>query len=325
MSRIIHPVPRIEFAPLKSIKERRKVALVHSRAGLDAVRDRLKLKIASEVEATEATEEHFNELAEKADGKVVYAVGGGLAADAGKFVAAKKNLPFVCIPTAISVDAFFTPTSAVRQDGTVRYIETKPAETVVIDLEVIAAAPAEIRAAGICDLLSIVTARWDWKYADDQEANPQGMGFIEYADHVARALLRGAMECASAAGKGDPSGIKQLVDCLALEVLLCNQLGHSRPEEGSEHYFAYAAENYAGPGRSHAELVGPGILTIAQIQGHETASLRRTLEACHVPLDRLSGDVVQRTLNDLPEYCKRHKFPHGIAHDLNERLIAKVA
>ncbi|MFQ5435295.1 MAG: hypothetical protein ACE5FD_10510 [Anaerolineae bacterium] len=41
-----------------------------------------------------------------------------------------------------------------------------------------------------------------------------------------------------------------------MEVQLCNQIGHARPEEGSEHYFAYAVENVMGKGLPHGDLVG---------------------------------------------------------------------
>ncbi len=51
-----------------------------------------------------------------------------------------------------------------------------------------------------------------------------------------------------------------------MEVQLCNQVGHFRPEEGTEHYFAYAVENEMGHGRPDGDLVGPAILLVAKLQ-----------------------------------------------------------
>ena len=143
------------------------------------------------------------------------------------------------------------------------------------------------------------------------------MAYVAYADQVAAGILQGALDCAEAAGRGDRDGLKQLLDCLALEVQLCNQLGHSRPEEGSEHYFAYAVENELGEGVPHVTLVGPGIVLMAERQGPDVAPLRRALEACHVPLDRIPTAAVEATMRTLPHYVRRHGLPFGIAHILD--------
>ncbi|MBI3735058.1 iron-containing alcohol dehydrogenase [Candidatus Sumerlaeota bacterium] len=273
----------------------------------------------------DATEDYWKSLLVELKGEVIYAVGGGLAVDAAKYLAAAKRLPLVCIPTAISVDAFLTWASGVRQEGSVRYLVTKPPDQLIVDLKRIGSGPPPLRAAGICDVLSIATGLWDWNYAHERNANPPGMDYLPYAAHVAAAILEGSLDCAEAAGRGDPAGLKQLLDCLALEVQLCNQLGHSRPEEGSEHYFAYAVENLMGKGLPHGDLVGPGILLMAQLQGQETAPLRRALEACHIPLNRIPPEIVRETLRGLPDFCRRHNLPHGLAHDLNDSMIGAIS
>jgi glycerol-1-phosphate dehydrogenase [NAD(P)+] len=134
----------------------------------------------------------------------------------------------------------------------------------------------------------------------------------------AQAILSGALDCAEAAGRGDHQGLKTLFDCLAMEVQLCNQIGHARPEEGSEHYFAYCAENFTGHGLPHGDLVGPGILLMARLQGQDTAHLESALKACSIPLDHISAEITARTLKSLPEYCVRHELAFGLAHTLNE-------
>ena len=119
--------------------------------------------------------------------------------------------------------------------------------------------------------------------------------------------------------QGDPEGLKQLLDCLAMEVQLCNQIGHSRPEEGSEHYFAYAVENLVGKGFPHGDLVGPGILLMGAYQDQNTEELEAALRACHIPLDNIPEDIVGATLVDLPRYVREHDLPYGIAHEIKLR------
>jgi glycerol-1-phosphate dehydrogenase [NAD(P)+] len=306
----------MQFLPFAEIEERREVALVTNRPAWNAVQERLRLPIVWQAEVVEATEAHWQTLADSLQGEVVYAVGGGLTADAAKYIAAKKNLPLVCLPTALSVDAGLTWASGVREGGCVRYLPTKPPDLLIVDFAVIAAAPATIRAAGICDVLSIATGSWDWCLAEERGQNPPGMAYVPYVDDAAQAILQGGLDCAEAAGRGDHQGLRQLLDCLALEVQLCNQIGHSRPEEGSEHYFAYSLENALGKGLPHGDLVGPGILIIAEKQGQDVAPLRQALAACNVPVNGISTAVRQHTLQTLPAYVRQHNLPYGIAHEL---------
>jgi glycerol-1-phosphate dehydrogenase [NAD(P)+] len=309
-------LPTTHLISFSEIDEKRPVLLVTSAPAWQAVKNKLRFKPAARVEVTEAKTAHWDALLATvaAQTSVVYAVGGGLVADASKYMAVKLGLPMVCLPTALSVDAFITFASGIRKDGSVYYIETKTPETLILDLEVIAAAPASIRAAGITDVMSIATGCWDWRFAHEQQRNPPGMEFIPWVYDNAQSILKGVLDCAEAAGRGDPGGLKTLYDCLSTEVQLCNQVGHSRPEEGSEHYFAYAVENEMGHGLPHGDLVGPGILLIAERQGQNVEALRRALLSCNIPLDHILPDMVQRTFDVLPAFCHKHNLPFGIAH-----------
>jgi glycerol-1-phosphate dehydrogenase [NAD(P)+] len=320
----IWPISKIKFMPFVEIEETRPVALIYSNPAWQAVQKKLSLPIAWKVEVLEASIENWDNLMQDFQGEVVYSVGGGLTADASKYISVKKSVPMVCLPTALSVDAYLTWASGVRENGCVRYIETKTPDTVIVDLEIIAAGPASIRAAGICDVLSIATGKWDWRFASEQGKNPPGMEFIPYVEKAASAILEGALDCAEAAGRGDRDGLKQLLDCIALEVQLTNQIGHSRPEEGSEHYFAYAVENEVGHGKPHADLLGPGILLMAQAQELDIAPLKRAMDATHIPLKRIPCDVVVKTLHSLPEYCFRQNLPYSIAHTITDEVIRKI-
>ena len=80
----IWPIPKVEFRPFVELKETRPIALVTSHFAWEAVRDRLHLPIAWRVDPQEATLAHWDTLSGDLRGEVVYAVGGGLAADAAK-------------------------------------------------------------------------------------------------------------------------------------------------------------------------------------------------------------------------------------------------
>lgn len=320
-------LPIVEYIPFDELEEKKPVALVTTEGAWEVVSDDLDhLDIVWRTKVTDATVAHFatltNQLQQamkEVSQLVVYSIGGGLAVDAAKYMSNALGLPLVALPTALSVDAFLTWSSAVRHLGCVQYIETKPPDRLIIDVDVLAIAPVGIRAAGICDVLSISTGLWDWEFAAEKGKNPEGMELIPWVADAAQAILDGALGCAEAAGAGDEEGLKELMDCLALEVQLCNQIGHSRPEEGSEHYFAYSVENLTGKGLPHANLVGPGILLMAEFQDQETQALEEALKACHVPLENIPEDVIGATLKGLPRYVREHELPYGIAHELKLR------
>jgi glycerol-1-phosphate dehydrogenase [NAD(P)+] len=319
-------LPLVEFIPFDELEEKHPVIIVTTVGAWEAVADDLDhLDITSRWVVNQATVHQWLNLTSQIQSSIaaleppmIYSVGGGLAVDAAKYIANGLNLPLTCLPTALSVDAFFTWASGVRQDGCVHYLETKAPERLIVDMDVLAIAPESIRAAGICDVLSIATGLWDWELAAEKGKNPEGMELIPWVADAAQAILDGALECAEAAGAGDEEGLKQLMDCLALEVQLCNQIGHSRPEEGSEHYFAYAIESLMEKSLPHGDLVGPGILYMAEFQEQDSEALEAALQACHIPLESLPEDRVGATIQALPAYVRKHDLPYGIAHELNQ-------
>jgi len=313
----IYNLPNTCLLPFCELEEKQPTLLITSTPAWVAVKGKLRgLNIVATLEPIQATTEHWGELLSTytSQAVAVYAVGGGLTADAAKYIATRLDLPLTVCPTALSVDAFLTAASGIRREGCVVYIPTRVPDRLILDLDVIASAPAHIRAAGITDVLSIATGCWDWKFADEMGQNPPGMEFIPWMHENAQSILRGALDCAKAAGCGDRGGLKSLYDCLAMEVQLCNQIGHSRPEEGSEHYFAYCAEQFTGPGWPHGDLVGPGVLHMAERQGQESYPLRDALEACHIILNRIPQETIRQINQDLPDYCQKHALPFGIAH-----------
>jgi glycerol-1-phosphate dehydrogenase [NAD(P)+] len=315
-------LPKIEIMAFSEISEKRPVLLITSAPAWNAVKASMRgLNVVETIKVTEASTAHWDALQssiENRQSEIVYAVGGGLVADASKYIASKLNLPLVVLPTALSVDAFITAASGIRRNGCVYYIETKVPENLILDFDTIARGPISIRAAGITDVMSIATGSWDWKFAHEQGKNPAGMEFIPWVYDNAQSILNGVLDCAEAAGRGDRDGLKTLYDCLAMEVQLCNQIGHARPEEGSEHYFAYAVENEMGHGLPHGDLVGPGIMIMSRLQGQATGRYEAALKACNIPLDRIPQEIIERTLAELPAYCQKHGLAFGLAHTLGK-------
>ena len=167
-------------------------------------------------------------------------------------------------------------------------------------------------------MLSIATGLWDWHFAYAEGRLAQNEQASPYVARIARGLLDEAVLIAGRLGRGEVEALQRLLFLMSMEVQLCNLIGHSRPEEGSEHYFAYSIENALGHGFPHAELVGPGIVAMAAAQGQDHRPLQEALDQAGVPLESIPKVAAEATLRGLPAYAARHDLPFGLAHVLNE-------
>ncbi|HEX2620410.1 MAG TPA: iron-containing alcohol dehydrogenase [Phototrophicaceae bacterium] len=312
-------LPRIDIQELSSIKEDRPTALLTGRKAWDAVGTMVNLPLVVQAEPHTAERSFMDSLAEglPPQVEVVYGVGGGLVCDIAKYVAAKRNLPVTLIPTALSVDGFFTPIVAVRESGTVGYDTTGPADNVIIDWEIVSNAPANIRGTGIVEILSIVTGLLDWRYAAERNKNTPETRFQPWAASLAAGIAQQAFKIARDVGMGKVEALAELLDLICIEVQLTNQLGHTRPQEGSEQYFAYAIEPKVARNRGvpYADLVGPGILISAALHGQDIAPLKATLASAGIRLGELPPNNIYDTLIKLPNYVRQHNLPYSILHE----------
>lgn len=312
-------LPQVELRELSTLKETRTTALLTGNRAWAAVGPLLSLPVAVQAEPTSIEIAYLDAMAASLPEQieVIYGVGGGRVADATKYIAWKSKLPAVLIPTALSVDGYFTALVAAREDGTVRYHTTGPAEKVIVDMDVISTAPAHIRGTGIVEILSMTTGLLDWKYAAERKQNTPLERFQPWAASIAAGIAQQAYKIAADVGAGKVDALRNLLDLICVEVQLTNQLGHNRPQEGSEQYFAYAVERKLAQnnGIPYADLVGPGILVAAALHKQNVAPIRDTLLSAGVRLDRLRREDIISTLHMFPQYAIEHGLPFSILHE----------
>jgi glycerol-1-phosphate dehydrogenase [NAD(P)+] len=327
-------LPQIEIQHLSTIEENRRVALLTGKTAWETVGSLFDLQLVVQAEPVNAKRSYMDMMA---DGlppqvQVIYAVGGGLVADVAKYIGWRRKLPVVIVPTVLSVDGFFTALVAVREEGTVGYEFTGPAEKVLIDWDVISNAPQHLRGTGIAEILSMVTGLLDWRYAAERDMVTEKERFQQWAASMAAGIAQQAFKIAKGVGEGRVESLRSLLDLICLEVQLTNQLGHNRPQEGSEQYFAYAIEPTVAADRSipFADMVGPGIMIAAALHNQAIEPIRATLTSAGIRLGQLRPDDIVETLTSLPQYVKDHDLPYSIIHDLDlsderaQELIART-
>jgi glycerol-1-phosphate dehydrogenase [NAD(P)+] len=317
----IWSLPQIDFDPLSSVQENRPVALLTGKRAWDAAGSLLQLPIVVQAEPYAVTRDYLDMLASNLPPQVeaVYGVGGGLVGDAAKYIGWKNKLPVVLVPTVLSQDGFFTAQAAVREEGSVGYAETGPASKIIIDWDIIRESPRNLRGAGITELLTIVTGLLDWQYAARMNKTTPQTRYQPWAASIMAGIAQQAFKIAPGVGRGNVESLRNLLDLMCLEVRVTSQLGHTRPQEGSEQFFAYAIEPKAARGRAvpYADLVGPGILIAGALHGQDVAPIRGTLTEAGIRLGQLRPDDIEDTLMMLPGYVVDHDLPYSILNDLD--------
>ena len=135
------------------------------------------------------------QIAAAPDCDTVVGIGGGQAIDLAKYLAWKRGIRLVSIPTVLSVDAFVTPAAGVRRNHQVEYLGTASPDPLVIDYDLLRTAPADLNVAGVGDLLSIHTATFDWVLAERRGKSEYA--FSQQDVDAARSILNDVMAKAS--------------------------------------------------------------------------------------------------------------------------------
>jgi glycerol-1-phosphate dehydrogenase [NAD(P)+] len=245
----------------------------------------------------------------------VVGLGGGMALDAAKWVAWRRDLPLILAPSIVSVDACVTNTVAVRDGGTIVYEGFVVADRIIVDTDLVGRAPARLNRAGVGDLLSIHTGLFDWRLG----AAAGRTAFDEDIAAAAAAVLDRTEALAPEIAAVSDAGVGGLVSMYAEVNALCLRVGHSGLEEGSEHYLGYGLEEFTGRSFVHGELIGLGAVLMAALQGNDPARPVRVLDACRVEWrpeqQRLARGQLLEALIGLPAFVRAHDLPWSIADE----------
>ncbi len=261
-------------------------------------------------EALEATEAALPQLA------AIVGIGGGMVVDNAKWVAWRRGIPYYPVPSSVSVDAFVTNTIAVREASRVVYHGFVVPEAVIVDPTFIATAPQRFNRAGVGDLLSIHTALWDWEHGVAHGGAP----FLgDVARRSARILDR-VDELATEIGQTTLEALTFVAQAYAEVNGLTIDAGHSQPEEGSEHFLAYAIEEETGMSFVHGEIVGLGVVVMATLQANRPERARSILARCQVDWQPRHLGITHaafiRAFAGLSELVVRTRAPWSVANEV---------
>lgn len=224
----------------------------------------------------------------RASSTIPIAVGSGVINDVTKLAAELAATPYLCVPTAASMDGYAASGASMLEGGFKHTVRCAPPVAVVADLDVIAGAPAEMAGWGYGDLAGKLVAGADWVLADALGAEAIAPGpFALVQEHI-RSWL------------GDPAGIAArdrralggLIDGLLISGFAMQAHGNSRPASGSDHQLAHVWEmdglELGGEPVAHGAAVG--VATVAMLAVYEWLFAQDVVSRCAQCASRVVRD-----------------------------------
>jgi glycerol-1-phosphate dehydrogenase [NAD(P)+] len=204
-------------------------------------------------------------IARSTGADALVAVGSGTVNDLVKHAAFRTGRPWVVFGTAPSMNGYTSVSAAITEHGHKKSLPAVAARGVFLDLDVLAAAPRHMIAAGLGDSICRPTAQFDWWLSHRLLDTPYRRVPFDLLAHDEDALLD------SAAGlvRGDIAALERLARTLVLSGLGMTLVGGSWPASQGEHLVSHLLEmrpDPTWPPALHGEQIAVTTLTLARLQ-----------------------------------------------------------
>ncbi len=166
---------------------------------------------------------------------IIIGIGSGVINDIGKILANVTGHPYIIVATAPSMDGYASGSSSMEVGGLKTSLNTKCANVVIGDMDILKNAPTRMLVSGIGDMLAKYVSICEWRIGHLVTGE-------YYCEEVASLIRTAVQKCTqNAAGllNRDESAVAAVFEGLILGGVAMNYAGVSRPASGVEHYFSH--------------------------------------------------------------------------------------
>lgn len=195
--------------------------------------------------------------------QAVIGIGGGKVIDAAKYCGFLLKIPFISVPTSASSDGFSSASASLIVKGRRKSLPAKMAYGIIVDTQVISSAPARFLYSGIGDMVSKITALYDWQFEEDHGVTVVNDFAMMIAKKAVNSFVRTPFETIQ-----DQLFLKELLDSLAMSGVANEIAGSSAPTSGSEHLISHALDKMSECPQLHGVQVGIATYLMAVVQDH---------------------------------------------------------
>lgn len=195
--------------------------------------------------------------------QAILGIGGGKVIDAAKYCGFLRKLPFISVPTSASSDGFSSASASLLVEGRRKSVPASIAYGIFADIDVIRSAPQSFLFSGIGDMVSKITALYDWNFEEEC-----GYGSInDFAMMISKKAVNSFVRTPFKDIQ-DERFIKELLDSLAMSGVANEIAGSSAPTSGSEHLISHALDQMLEHPQLHGIQVGVATYLMSVVQNH---------------------------------------------------------
>ena len=195
--------------------------------------------------------------------QAIIGIGGGKVIDAAKYCGFLRNLAFISIPTSASSDGFSSASASLLVEGHRKSVPARLAYGIVVDTKIIKSAPKKFLYSGIGDMVSKITALYDWIFEEQHGYGKVNDFAVMIAKKAVNSFVRTPFESIE-----EDLFLKELLDSLAMSGIANEIAGSSAPTSGSEHLISHALDKMLEQPQLHGIQVGVATYLMSVVQDH---------------------------------------------------------
>lgn len=265
--------------------------------------------------------EDIIELAFSIDTKaqVIVGIGGGKVIDVSKYAAYLRKIPFISVPTSSSSDGFSSASASLLIDGRRKSVPASMAYGIIADTDIIKSAPEKFLYSGIGDLVSKITAIYDWVYEEKNGYTTVNDCAVMIAKKAVNSFVRTPFNSIK-----DDLFLRELLDSLAMSGIANEIAGSSAPTSGSEHLISHALDQILEQPQLHGIQVGIATYIMSLVQDHRYKRVNTIFTETgfwdYVSTLELKREDYEKAIDMAPSI---KPFRHTYLHEEKYRELAK--
>ncbi len=166
---------------------------------------------------------------------VILGVGSGVINDICKILSNTTGNPYIIVGTAPSMDGYASATSSMSRDGVKVSLNSRCADVIIGDTDILKTAPDHMLRSGLGDMLAKFVSIAEWRIAH----LITGEYYCEEVAQLIRSAVKKCVDNAEGLLRREDAAVEAVFEGLVIGGVAMAYAGVSRPASGVEHYFSH--------------------------------------------------------------------------------------